>query len=40
MHTYLYGRSIQDTARLLGIPAGTVKSRQHYALVKLRSRAQ
>jgi RNA polymerase sigma-70 factor (ECF subfamily) len=40
VHTYLCGRSIQDTARMLGIPAGTVKSRQHYALVKLRSRAQ
>ncbi|MEU4172822.1 sigma-70 family RNA polymerase sigma factor [Streptomyces sp. NPDC026665] len=37
-HTYLYGRSIQETARMLGIPPGTVKSRQHYALTNLRSR--
>jgi len=40
VHTYLYGRSVQETARLLGIPAGTVKSRQHYALNILRSRAR
>lgn len=40
VHTYLYGRSVQETARLLGIPAGTVKSRQHYALSILRSRAR
>ncbi|MET8565970.1 sigma-70 family RNA polymerase sigma factor [Streptomyces flaveolus] len=36
--TYLYGYSIQETARLLGIPAGTVKSRQFYALRTLRRR--
>ena len=39
IHTYLRGRSVQETAGILGVPAGTVKSRQHYALLKLRSRA-
>lgn len=39
-HTYLCGRTVQETARILGIPAGTVKSRQHYALVSLRARAR
>jgi RNA polymerase sigma-70 factor (ECF subfamily) len=39
LHTYLCGRTVQETARILGIPAGTVKSRQHYALNSLRSRA-
>ncbi|MFF8593849.1 sigma-70 family RNA polymerase sigma factor [Streptomyces sp. NPDC015220] len=38
-HTYLYGHTIRETAQLLGIPAGTVKSRQHYALHALRRRA-
>ncbi|WP_329136872.1 sigma-70 family RNA polymerase sigma factor [Streptomyces sp. NBC_01476] len=37
VHTYLCGRTVQETAGLLGVPAGTVKSRQHYALLKLRS---
>jgi RNA polymerase sigma-70 factor, ECF subfamily len=36
-HTYLCGRTVQETAEILGVPAGTVKSRQHYALVKLRA---
>jgi len=35
-HTYLYGRTLQETARILGVPVGTVKSRQHYALNNLR----
>jgi RNA polymerase sigma-70 factor, ECF subfamily len=39
VHTYLCGRTVQETAGILGIPAGTVKSRQHYALNNLRSRA-
>ncbi|GHH09549.1 sigma factor-like helix-turn-helix DNA-binding protein [Streptomyces lanatus] len=36
LHTCLYDRTAQDTARILGIPAGTVKSRRHYALDILR----
>ncbi|QMU80277.1 sigma-70 family RNA polymerase sigma factor [Streptacidiphilus sp. PB12-B1b] len=36
-HTYLYDRTVQETADILEVPAGTVKSRQHYALVKLRA---
>ncbi|MFE9848705.1 sigma-70 family RNA polymerase sigma factor [Streptomyces sp. NPDC005576] len=36
LHTYFYDRTVQETARVLGIPAGTVKSRQHYALLQLR----
>lgn len=36
VHTYLCDRSIQETAGILGVPAGTVKSRQHHALRKLR----
>ncbi|KUM99511.1 RNA polymerase subunit sigma [Streptomyces yokosukanensis] len=35
--TYLYGRTDQETAEILGVPAGTVRSRKHYALVKLRA---
>ncbi|MBZ9645404.1 sigma-70 family RNA polymerase sigma factor [Streptomyces sp. PSKA30] len=37
VHIYLCDRSIQETAGILGIPAGTVKSRHHNALRKLRS---
>ncbi|WP_212913895.1 sigma-70 family RNA polymerase sigma factor [Streptomyces sp. TS71-3] len=37
LHIYLCGRTVQETARIIGIPAGTVKSRQHYALRKLRA---
>ncbi|MFD4605017.1 sigma-70 family RNA polymerase sigma factor [Streptomyces sp. NPDC058464] len=39
LHTYLCGRTAQETARFLGIPAGTVKSRRHYALNTLRAKA-
>ncbi|MFF3752461.1 sigma-70 family RNA polymerase sigma factor [Streptomyces sp. NPDC002018] len=38
VHTYLCGRTVKETAHILGIPAGTVKSRQHYALHTLRRR--
>jgi RNA polymerase sigma-70 factor (ECF subfamily) len=38
VHTYLRGLTVEETARTLGVPAGTVKSRQHYALRKLRER--
>ncbi|MFH8535018.1 sigma-70 family RNA polymerase sigma factor [Streptomyces tendae] len=34
----LYGFTVRETARRLGIPSGTVKSRQHYALNNLRRR--
>ncbi|MFG2949474.1 sigma-70 family RNA polymerase sigma factor [Streptomyces adustus] len=40
VHTYLHDRSVQETARILGVPTGTVKSRQHHALRQLRSRVQ
>ncbi|MEO3749630.1 sigma-70 family RNA polymerase sigma factor [Streptomyces sp. B6B3] len=36
VHVHVYDRSREDTARLLGIPQGTVKSRLHYALTALR----
>ncbi|MEU8950398.1 sigma-70 family RNA polymerase sigma factor [Streptomyces sp. NPDC048489] len=36
VHIYLCDRTIKETADILGIPAGTVKSRQHNALRKLR----
>ncbi|MCX4564457.1 sigma-70 family RNA polymerase sigma factor [Streptomyces phaeochromogenes] len=39
LHTYLCDRTVIETARILGIPAGTVKSRQHYALDSLRANA-
>ncbi|MFJ9627665.1 sigma-70 family RNA polymerase sigma factor [Streptomyces sp. NPDC091280] len=38
VHIYLHDRTVQETARILGIPPGTVKSRQHYALRRLRNR--
>jgi RNA polymerase sigma factor (sigma-70 family) len=40
VHTYLCGRTVQETARILDIPVGTVKSRQHYALNNLRTRTR
>ncbi|WP_236655220.1 sigma-70 family RNA polymerase sigma factor [Streptacidiphilus carbonis] len=36
VHIYLCDRTIQETAGILGVPAGTVKSRHHHALRKLR----
>ena len=33
---YFHGRSVADAAERLGVPAGTVKSRTHYALRALR----
>lgn len=33
---YLRGRSVAEAAESLGVPAGTVKSRSHYALKALR----
>ncbi|GGN94932.1 DNA-directed RNA polymerase sigma-70 factor [Streptomyces albiflavescens] len=38
LHTYLRDKTVQETARILGIPAGTVKSRQYYALNSLRAK--
>ncbi|MFD4613768.1 sigma-70 family RNA polymerase sigma factor [Streptomyces sp. NPDC058440] len=37
IHLHLCDRSLQETAEILGVPVGTVKSRQHNALRKLRS---
>jgi len=37
-HTCLDGWTAKETARVLGIPIGTVKSRRHYALSVLRRR--
>ncbi|GAA2733123.1 sigma-70 family RNA polymerase sigma factor [Streptomyces nogalater] len=36
-HTYFQGRSVTETAQVLGIAEGTVKSRTYYALRALRS---
>ena len=36
VETYFAGRSVAEAARVLGVPAGTVKSRTHYALQALR----
>jgi RNA polymerase sigma-70 factor (ECF subfamily) len=36
VETYYRGRSMADAAQVLGIPAGTVKSRTYYALQALR----
>ncbi|MDQ0786700.1 sigma-70 family RNA polymerase sigma factor [Streptomyces sp. B3I8] len=38
-HTYLCDRTVNETAQILGIPAGTVKSRRYYALDSLRANA-
>jgi len=35
-HTYISGCTAEETAGILGVPAGTVKSRHHYALRRLR----
>lgn len=37
VEVYYRGRSVNEAARELGIPAGTVKSRTHYALRTLRA---
>jgi RNA polymerase sigma-70 factor (ECF subfamily) len=36
LETYYHGRTVAETAAILGIPAGTVKSRAYYALRALR----
>ncbi len=36
LESYYRGRSVAETARVLGVPEGTVKSRMHYALRALR----
>ncbi|MFJ3671057.1 sigma-70 family RNA polymerase sigma factor [Streptomyces sp. NPDC090106] len=38
LHIYVFEHSVRETADLIGIPVGTVKSRHHYALNALRSR--
>jgi RNA polymerase sigma-70 factor (ECF subfamily) len=35
-HIYFQGRSVEETAASLGVPAGTVKSRSYHALRRLR----
>ena len=37
---YLRGRSVQEVAHILGIPAGTVKSRLHHAMRAMRAAMQ
>ncbi|MEO3976442.1 sigma-70 family RNA polymerase sigma factor [Streptomyces sp. CAU 1734] len=36
MEIYFQGHTVAEAAKILGIPAGTVKSRSHYALKALR----
>ncbi|MFG2095888.1 sigma-70 family RNA polymerase sigma factor [Streptomyces sp. NPDC048612] len=36
LHVYYLGRSVNQTAKVLGVPPGTVKSRTHYAARALR----
>ncbi|WSU53837.1 sigma-70 family RNA polymerase sigma factor [Streptomyces sp. NBC_01092] len=36
LHVHYMGRSVSETARLLGVPPGTVKSRTYYAIRALR----
>jgi RNA polymerase sigma-70 factor (ECF subfamily) len=38
VHLYYRGRTVTETAAVLGVPSGTVKSRSHYALRALRRR--
>lgn len=40
VHTYLHDKTVVETALILGVPAGTVKSRQYYALRQLRMRVR
>ena len=40
VETYYRGASVKEAAATLGVPAGTVKSRAHYALRELRLRLQ
>ncbi|MEV7524610.1 sigma-70 family RNA polymerase sigma factor [Streptomyces sp. NPDC091371] len=40
MHVHYMGRSVNQTARVLGVPPGTVKSRTHYATRALREALQ
>ncbi|MEU6840376.1 sigma-70 family RNA polymerase sigma factor [Streptomyces sp. NPDC046716] len=40
VHIYLCDRTIKETAGILGVPSGTVKSRHHHALRKLRAVAR
>jgi RNA polymerase sigma-70 factor (ECF subfamily) len=35
-HLYFAGRTWDETAQVLGVPPGTVRSRSHYALKALR----
>ncbi|WP_435210210.1 sigma-70 family RNA polymerase sigma factor [Micromonospora sp. bgisy143] len=37
LHTYLAGRTTHETARALGVPVRTVRSRHHHALYTLRT---
>ncbi|MFK0218416.1 sigma-70 family RNA polymerase sigma factor [Streptomyces vinaceus] len=37
LHMYYMGRSVNQTAKVLGVPPGTVKSRTHYAMRALRA---
>ncbi|MFD7165295.1 sigma-70 family RNA polymerase sigma factor [Streptomyces violascens] len=37
LHVYYMGRSVSQTARVLGVPPGTVKSRTYYAIKALRA---
>ncbi|MFD6292729.1 sigma-70 family RNA polymerase sigma factor [Streptomyces sp. NPDC060205] len=38
VYLYIYGCSVEETARILDVPSGTVRSRRHLALRALRNR--
>lgn len=40
LHVHYMGRSVKQTAQVLGVPPGTVKSRTHYAARALREALQ